>query len=109
MSIYRAFEMIDVNNEGITISMLAKVAPELLALTHDPLLENRLHIEALYEFAAAEQAVEVEEVRREESLIIPKDLDYNSNNLNLNSEEREKLLTIQPQTVITIKLFLINL
>jgi tRNA uridine 5-carboxymethylaminomethyl modification enzyme len=94
-----AFEMIDVNNEGITISMLAKVAPELLALTHDPLLENRLHIEALYEFAAAEQAVEVEEVRREESLIIPKDLDYNSNNLNLNSEEREKLLTIQPQTI----------
>ncbi|RZC39322.1 MTO1 -like, mitochondrial [Asbolus verrucosus] len=94
-----AFNMLDRNSEGITISMLAKAAPELLPLTHDPSLENRLHIEALYEFAAAEQAVEVAEVKKEESLIIPKDLNYNSNTLNLSTEEREKLLAIQPQTI----------
>lgn len=79
--------------------MLARVAPELLPLTHDPSLENRLHIEALYEAAAADQAKEVEEVRRDEALLIPKDVDYNSEFLNLNFEEREKLLAVQPQTV----------
>nr|XP_008195932.1 PREDICTED: protein MTO1 homolog, mitochondrial [Tribolium castaneum] len=94
-----AFNMLDCYNEGITISMLATVAPELLPLTHDPLLENRLHIEATYEAAASEQAVEVEEVRKEEALLIPKDLDYYSDTLNLNSEEREKLCSIQPQTI----------
>lgn len=91
--------MIDVNNEGFTISMLAKAAPELLPLTDDPLLENRLHIEALYEFAAGEQAGEVAEVRKDEALIIPKDLNYNSESLSLSFEEREKLLAVQPQTV----------
>lgn len=94
--------MIDVNGEKITISMLSKAAPELIRLTYDPLLENRLHIEALYEIFAADQVLEVEEVRKEESLIIPKDLNYNSDYLNLNSEEREKLMVVQPQTVISI-------
>ena len=79
--------------------MLAKVAPELLPLSYDKSLENRLHIEAMYEAAAAEQAEEVKELRKEESLVIPRDIDYNADNLNLNSEEREKLLTVQPQTV----------
>lgn len=102
---FRAFNMIDVNNEGITISKLAKVAPELLPLTHDPVLENRLHIEATYESFASEQAVEVEEVRKEESLIIPKDIDYHAETLNLNAEEREKLCTIQPQTVIFLSVY----
>lgn len=91
--------MLDTNNEGITISILSQAAPELKVLTENPALENRLHIEALYEYAAQEQAEEVEELRRDEQLIIPKDLDYNSNSLCLSCEEREKLLRIQPQTV----------
>ncbi|KAJ3643190.1 hypothetical protein Zmor_025915 [Zophobas morio] len=95
----RAFNVIDIYNEGITITMLAKVAPELLPLSYDKSLENRLHIEAMYEAAAAEQAEEVKELRKEESLVIPRDIDYNADNLNLNSEEREKLLTVQPQTI----------
>ncbi|CAH1155875.1 unnamed protein product [Phaedon cochleariae] len=94
-----AFEMIDITNEKITISMLAIAAPELLSLTYDSYLENRLHIEALYESAAADQLEEVEEVRREEALLIPGNLDYNSEYLNLSVEEREKLLAAQPQTI----------
>ncbi|XP_023029149.2 5-taurinomethyluridine-[tRNA] synthase subunit MTO1, mitochondrial [Leptinotarsa decemlineata] len=92
-----AFDMVD--NQGITITRLAEAAPELLSLTHDPSLENRLHIEALYHAAAAEQLEEVQEVRRDEGLTIPEDLDYNSNSLNLSFEEREKLLAVQPQTI----------
>ncbi|CAH0554364.1 unnamed protein product [Brassicogethes aeneus] len=94
-----AFDMIDLFNEGISIGNLSKAAPELKILTEDPNLENRLHIEALYEHAAAEQAEEVKEVRRDEKLVIPRNLDYNSQSLNLSFEEREKLLTIQPQTI----------
>ncbi|KAJ8945144.1 hypothetical protein NQ318_001609 [Aromia moschata] len=88
-----AFDMLDIKNEKISISMLAKAAPELIPLTYDPSLENRLHIEALYEAAAAEQFEEVREVRREEALMIPKDLDYNSESLSLSFEEREKLFS----------------
>lgn len=65
----------------------------------DPLLCQRLKIEALYEAAAAEQALEVEEVRRDEALTIPKHIDYNASSLNLSFEEREKLIMILPQTV----------
>ncbi|XP_056637045.1 protein MTO1 homolog, mitochondrial [Diorhabda sublineata] len=94
-----AFDMIDINNEKITISMLAKVAPELSPLTLDSALESRLHIEALYEAAAEDQAEEVLEVQKNESLIIPDDVDYNSETLNLSFEEREKLSIAQPQTI----------
>ncbi|KAJ8979992.1 hypothetical protein NQ317_016655 [Molorchus minor] len=94
-----AFDMVNIKDDKITISMLAQVAPELLQLTYDPSLENRLHVEALYEAAAAEQFEEVREVRRDEALLIPKDLDYNSESLSLSFEEREKLLAVQPQTV----------
>lgn len=94
-----AFTMIDVSNEKVTISMLAKVAPELADLARDFSLENRLHIEATYEAAAEDQAEEVREVRQNESLIIPRNMDYASESLSLSFEEREKLLTVQPQTV----------
>lgn len=90
--------MID-KSEGITISVLAHIAPELIPLTLDSSIENRLHIEALYEAAAADQLEEVKEVRQDEALLIPRDLDYNSESLNLSFEEREKLFSIQPQTV----------
>lgn len=87
-----------------------------MPLTYDRNLVNMLHIEALYEFAAAEQFEEVKEVRahfkrifgffifnlqvrKNEALAIPKDLNYNSESLSLSMEEREKLLSIQPQTV----------
>lgn len=98
--IFSAFDMISIGGEEtITISMLAKSCPELISLTLDSSLENRLHIESLYESAAADQLEEVREVQRDEALIIPKDLDYNADSLNLSLEEREKLLAVQPQTV----------
>lgn len=87
------------DEKTITVSMVAKVVPELIHLSLDPVLENRLHIESLYEAAAADQVLEVNEVRKDEALLIPKDVDYNSDSLNLSFEEREKLVAVQPQTV----------
>lgn len=68
-------------------------------LSEDKNLERRLQIEALYENAIQSQASEVAEMKRDEAYVIPKDIDYNSDSLNLSFEEREKLMAIQPQTV----------
>lgn len=94
-----AFNMLDINNEEITIDMLAKIIPDFIPLTLDHTLKERLHIEALYEYYVAEQEEEIKEMQREESLIIPQDLNYNCHSLNLSFEEREKLLAVQPQTI----------
>ncbi|XP_030754575.1 protein MTO1 homolog, mitochondrial [Sitophilus oryzae] len=94
-----AWDMIDVNNGKISIDMLAEAEPSLLELKRDPVLVNRLHIENLYEHAAEEQFQEIKEMRQNESLVLPKDLNYNSSQLSLSFEEREKLSIVQPQTI----------
>jgi len=53
----------------------------------------------MYAAAVAEQAKEVDEVRREEALKIPLNIDYTSQQLNFGREEVEKLTMAQPQTV----------
>lgn len=65
----------------------------------DPELCNRVKIEAVYERFVQFQAVEVKEIRRDESMYIPKGIDYLSSSLSLSFEEREKLIMIQPQTI----------
>lgn len=92
-------------NEGASFKILTEIIPELSHLRDDTNLGQRLEIEALYEFAVAEQASEIMEVKKDESLVIPKDFNYNSVKLNLSFEEREKLLAIQPSTVSGFKHF----
>lgn len=94
-----AFDVLQYGNEDVTITDLAKIVPELKSLSEDKNLERRLQIEALYENAIQSQASEVAEMKRDEGYVIPKDIDYNSDSLNLSFEEREKLMAIQPQTV----------
>ncbi|XP_050310929.1 protein MTO1 homolog, mitochondrial [Anthonomus grandis grandis] len=93
-----AWEMIDPKSE-VTIDNLATVEAALLPLTYDRPLVARLHIEALYEGAISEQRQEVQEVRDNEGLLLPRDLDYNADTLSLSFEEREKLAVVQPQTI----------
>lgn len=94
-----AFEMLASGNGGVTVVSLSEAAPELKFLAENPNLIHRLQIEALYNHALKEQAAEIEEMRSEECLIIPRDVDYNSDSLSLSIEEREKLAAVQPQTV----------
>lgn len=60
---------------------------------------DRVKIEAVYEHAVALQAIEVMEIQRDESMLIPKNIDYSSQSLSVSFEEREKLMMIQPQTI----------
>lgn len=53
----------------------------------------------MYERVIKEQEKEVLEIRRDESLMIPNNIDYLSKSLSLSFEEREKLLMIKPQSI----------
>ncbi|XP_031351956.1 protein MTO1 homolog, mitochondrial-like [Photinus pyralis] len=95
-----AFEMLAYSTKDyVTLEMLEKVCPELKIFADDKLIAQRLKVEALYESAIAEQAEDIEEMRRDEALVLPYDLDYTSDGLNLSYEEKEKLLAVQPQTI----------
>lgn len=64
-----------------------------------PELFNRLKIDAMYDYSVKRQEKEVLEIRRDEQMRIPKNIDYLSKSLSLSVEEREKLMIIQPQTI----------
>ncbi|XP_037954638.1 protein MTO1 homolog, mitochondrial-like [Teleopsis dalmanni] len=95
-----AFLMLGVSADGITVDQLIKLYPEELDwLENENIIKERLKIEALYDFFVKEQMQEVEDVRRDECLLIPTDIDYFSRTLSLSNEERQKLSMIQPQTI----------
>ena len=63
-------------------------------------LSAKLKTEAVYENFVAEQLCEIAEIKRDEKLDIPTDLDYfNVQALNLSVEEREKLDLARPSTI----------
>ena len=63
-------------------------------------LSAKLKSEALYENFVDEQKCEIAEIKRDEKLDIPTDLDYlNVQTLNLSAEEREKLDLARPATI----------
>lgn len=95
-----AFEMLSIPADNITVEQMIQLHPEELSwLADDRNLAERIKIEALYSFFVEEQTRDVEDVRREERLTIPADIDYFSKSLSLSNEERQKLTLIQPQTI----------
>lgn len=72
-----AFEIMSVVEDEIEAEQIAELHPETLGWVKDNYeLCRRLKIEAIYEMVISEQAVEVEEVRRDEKLMIPTSIDY---------------------------------
>lgn len=95
-----ASEMLSHANDNITVQMLCDSLPEIfghLATSED--LCTRIKIEALYQTAVAMQKEQVSQIKKEESMIIPPEVDYTSYKLSISSEEQEKLITAQPQTI----------
>lgn len=72
-----AFEMMSNDLNEVNAEDIAELHPEEIGwIKHNPELCRRLKIEAIYEMAIDIQAKEVEEVRRDEKLIIPTTIDY---------------------------------
>ncbi|XP_030345782.1 protein MTO1 homolog, mitochondrial isoform X2 [Strigops habroptila] len=82
------------------MELLARAVPEPLGkLAQWRQLAERLKIEAAYEWCVENQQQEIEEVRRDEALRLPEDLDYFAIDASLSSEVREKLDSNRPQTI----------
>lgn len=82
-----------------SVEEICELDPALGWIKDDKELCDRVKIEAVYEHAVALQAIEVMEIQRDESMLIPKNIDYSSQSLSVSFEEREKLMMIQPQTI----------
>jgi tRNA uridine 5-carboxymethylaminomethyl modification enzyme len=89
-----AFELLSYPDIGL--ADLARVWPQLRAL--DPRIAGQIEIDAKYEVYLGRQAADVESYRRDESLVLPEDLDYAALP-GLSNEIRAKLQTHRPRTI----------
>ncbi|XP_014488913.1 PREDICTED: protein MTO1 homolog, mitochondrial [Dinoponera quadriceps] len=95
-----AFEILGYPNNEFTFAQLVEKLPELLSyFDGDPVLAMRVEIEAKYAFAVEDQQHQVDDIRKNEQMIIPEDIDYNSIKLNLSNEDKEKLTKYLPRTI----------
>lgn len=95
-----AFEILALSNEGITIKDILNCLPrKYIHIPECSKLRNRIKVEALYEMSIISQEEEIAEIQRDESLLIPDNIDYTSKVLCLSFEERGKLLETRPQTI----------
>ncbi|XP_075220870.1 5-taurinomethyluridine-[tRNA] synthase subunit MTO1, mitochondrial isoform X2 [Lycorma delicatula] len=95
-----AFDMLSLPNGQVTADQLIIKLPQFFdgELLRDKKLHNRILYEALYHLVVLQQNDDVNQIRRDEALIIPPDIDYASKRLSLSAEDKEKLIAVQPQT-----------
>ncbi|XP_070589077.1 protein MTO1 homolog, mitochondrial [Erythrolamprus reginae] len=87
-------------NPEVNMDILARALPESMKkFTEWKLLAERLKIEAVYGLHVANQKLEIEEVRQDEALRLPEDLDYLTIDVSLSQEVREILHAHRPPTI----------
>jgi len=89
-----AFELL--SYPDIAVGDLAKIWPRLGAL--DRKIGEQLEIDAKYDVYLGRQAADVESYRRDESLVLPDDIDYAALH-GLSNEVRHKLQAHRPRTI----------
>ena len=89
-----AFELLSYPDIGL--AEVAKIWPRFAELS--PKVAEQLEIDAKYDVYLDRQAADVESYRRDESLILPEDLDYAALP-GLSNEVRYKLQTHRPRTI----------
>ncbi|MBN9048765.1 MAG: tRNA uridine-5-carboxymethylaminomethyl(34) synthesis enzyme MnmG [Rhizobiales bacterium] len=80
----------------IAISDLARIWPELGALPSK--IAEQIEIDATYDVYLSRQAADIESYRRDESVMLPDDLDYDAIK-GLSNEARHKLAAQRPRTI----------
>ncbi|KAL8172664.1 UNVERIFIED_CONTAM: Mitochondrial Translation Optimization [Gekko kuhli] len=86
--------------QEVNMEILARVFSEpLKKFAEWRQLAQRLKTEAVYKQPVSFQRAEIEEVRRDEALQLPEDLDYFAISASLSQEVREKLDSHRPQTI----------
>jgi tRNA uridine 5-carboxymethylaminomethyl modification enzyme len=89
-----AFELL--SYPAIGVGDLARIWPRFGELDHK--IAEQLEIDAKYEVYLSRQAADVESYRRDESLLLPDDVDY-AGLPGLSNEVRHKLQTHRPRTI----------
>jgi tRNA uridine 5-carboxymethylaminomethyl modification enzyme len=89
-----AFDLLSYPNFGI--ADVARIWPRFCELS--PAVAEQLEIDAKYAVYLERQAADVAAYRRDESLVLPEDLDYASV-IGLSNEVRSKLSAIRPRTL----------
>ncbi|KAI1291757.1 Protein MTO1 -like protein, mitochondrial [Halotydeus destructor] len=92
-----AFEMLSV--DGVDCATLAKVVSGLDKILCNSKLAEKIEIRAKYERLVEEEKIEVEQVRKEEAVLLPQHLDYSRESLAISNEARELLEQFRPPTV----------
>ncbi|XP_072035112.1 protein MTO1 homolog, mitochondrial-like [Amphiura filiformis] len=93
-----AFELLQYNN--VTVKLLSIVLPEnkvLKDLSEDLQLVHRLQTAGLYDHLLAQQHQDIEEVKLEEELVLPTDIDYDR--MRLSNEVKQRLAEVRPTTI----------
>lgn len=97
-----AWDILGVYNYSVSLEDLARVSPELYteaANFASPWMSERLKVEATYEALVEDQREEIEEIRRDDLLVLPNDLDYFHPSIGLSLEEKEKLALARPSSI----------
>lgn len=97
-----AWDILGIFNYNVSLEDLTRVSPELYseaAKFASPWMSERLKIEATYEALVEDQREEIEEIRRDDLLWLPSDLDYFHPSIGLSIEEKEKLALARPSSI----------
>jgi tRNA uridine 5-carboxymethylaminomethyl modification enzyme len=89
-----AFELL--SYPGVGVAQLADIWPQLASLA--PKIAEQLEIDAKYDVYLSRQAADIAAYRRDESLELPRDIDY-AQLRGLSNEVTQKLQTLRPRTI----------
>ncbi|XP_042235150.1 protein MTO1 homolog, mitochondrial-like isoform X2 [Homarus americanus] len=97
-----ALQFLGMYSWNVTVEQLAKVDSRYEKFTYNPVLTERLKVEALYADLVAAQSEDVDAVRRDYALVIPHNIDYYSPSMSLSNEMRSKLSQARPTTIAAV-------
>ena len=89
-----AFELL--SHPNLTVAELAEIWPRLRE--YPAKIAEQLEVDAKYDVYLARQAADIAAFRRDESLKLPEDIDYERVK-GLSNEARQKLQAIRPRTI----------
>ena len=84
---------------GVSDHLFELLRNEGIQITDDQIILQRVKIEAQYEKLLDKEKSQIEEVKKEERLIIPEDFNYSDSRLSLPNEAREILSKHKPATI----------
>ncbi|XP_015790169.1 protein MTO1 homolog, mitochondrial-like [Tetranychus urticae] len=84
---------------GVSDHLFELLRKEGIQITEDEIILQRVKIEAQYEKLLDKEKSQIEEVKKEEQLIIPEDFNYSDSRLSLPNEAREILSKHRPASI----------